>query len=155
MADDGSIQSAGAAGIWPLVKFQFGVTVGGVVYHFSEVTGLSAETQIIEYRAGTNALYSVVKMPGIAKYPNVVFKKGMFRDDTAAWDLYHSIRMNTFKREIVVINLLDEAGAPVMTWTLNNCFPVKMTFTDMKADANESAIETLEMAYEQIIQTKE
>jgi phage tail-like protein len=52
----------------------------------------------------------------------------------------------------VLISLLDEDGNPIMTWTLNEAFPVKMTISDMKADANESAIETLEMAYESMAQ---
>jgi phage tail-like protein len=91
-------------------------------------------------------------MPGIKKFTNVVFKKGNFKNDNDLWDYYSLIQMNTFKRSVVLISLLDEDGNPIMTWTLNEAFPVKMTITDMKADANESAIETLEMAYESMAQ---
>jgi hypothetical protein len=31
---------------------------------------------------------------------------------------------------------------------LNNAFPTKITLPDMKSDANEAAIESLEIAYE-------
>jgi phage tail-like protein len=44
--------------------------------------------------------------------------------------------------------LLDEANAPAMTWNLTNAFPVKMTVSDMKSDANEAAVETMELAHE-------
>jgi phage tail-like protein len=48
----------------------------------------------------------------------------------------------------VIINLLNEKASPMMTWTLTNAFPVKMQATDLKSDASEVAIETLELAYE-------
>lgn len=149
MAELGDNQSENT---WPLVKFQFQVKIDDKELLFSEVTGLSSETQVIEYRAGHNTLYSVVKMPGIKKFTNVVFKKGNFKNDNDLWDYYSLIQMNTFKRSVVLISLLDEDGNPIMTWTLNEAFPIKMTISDMKADANESAIETLEMAYESMAQ---
>ncbi|MFN0036081.1 MAG: phage tail protein, partial [Saprospiraceae bacterium] len=36
----------------------------------------------------------------------------------------------------------------VVTWTLLNAFPIKVQFNDMKADGNEVAVETLELAHE-------
>ena len=51
--------------------------------------------------------------------------------------------MNTIKRRTVVINLLDETGAPKMTWTLNNAWPTKITGTDLKSDGNEVAVEAV------------
>jgi phage tail-like protein len=151
MAELGDNQSKNT---WPLVKFQFLVKIEGLGdTFFQEVSGLTAETQVIEYRAGNNTLYSTVKMPGIKKYTNVVFKKGNFQGDNQLWDYYSSIQMNTIKRVKVEIALLDEDGKPAVQWVLNEAFPVKMTISDMKADANESAIETLEMAYESMTQT--
>jgi len=35
-----------------------------------------------------------------------------------------------------------------MSWTLANAYPTKITATDMKADANEVAIETMELTHE-------
>jgi phage tail-like protein len=58
------------------------------------------------------------------------------------------MKMNTIERKTVVISLLDESNAPAMTWNLTNAFPVKMTVSDMKADANEAAVETMELAHE-------
>ncbi len=64
MADNGAARSAAT---WPLVKFQFSVKIGSDELFFQEVTGLSSETQVIEYRAGNSQAYSTVKMPGIKK----------------------------------------------------------------------------------------
>jgi phage tail-like protein len=133
---------------WPTVKFAFRVNIGGIEIMFQEVTGLSAETQVIEYRAGNSAAFSAVKMPGIQKYSNVTLKKGMFKNDKALMDMFNLVKMNTFERKTVTISLLDEAGAVAMGWTLTNAFPTKMTVTDMKSDANEAAVETMELAHE-------
>ena len=133
---------------WPLVKFAFNVRIGNTDILFQEVTGLNAETQVIEYRAGNSKVSSTVKMPGIKKYSNVTMKKGIFKDDKALWDMFNQVKMNTFQRKTVIISLLDESGAVAMSWTLTNAFPVKMTVTDMKSDGNEAAVESIEFAHE-------
>ncbi|HCL05951.1 phage tail protein [Sediminibacterium goheungense] len=145
MADNGAAQSAAT---WPLVKFQFSVKIGSDELFFQEVTGLSSETQVIEYRAGNSQAYSTVKMPGIKKFGNITLKKGIFKDDKKMWTMYNAIKMNTIERVTVVISLLDEANAVAMSWNLTNAFPCKMTVTDMKSDANEAAVETMELAHE-------
>lgn len=145
MAENGASQSANT---WPLVKFQFSVKIGSDELFFQEVTGLSSETQVIEYRAGNSQAYSTVKMPGIKKFGNITLKKGQFKDDKKMWIMYNAIKMNTIERVTVVISLLDEANAVAMSWNLTNAFPCKMTVTDMKSDANEAAVETMELAHE-------
>ncbi len=153
--DNGATQSAT---VWPLVRFSFKVMWNTDEIVFQEVTGLTAETQVIEYRGGSNPIYSTVKMPGIPKYNNVTFKKGTFKGDTKLWTMYAStsqgIKMNTIARATVVVSLLDETGAIVMSWTLKNAFPVKVQVTDMKSDANEAAIETMEVAHEGLVITE-
>lgn len=56
--------------------------------------------------------------------------------------------MNTIKRVPVIISLLDETGKPTMVWTLANAWPTKITGTDLKAEGNEVAVETIEIAHE-------
>ncbi|KUJ59473.1 phage tail protein [Flavobacteriaceae bacterium CRH] len=147
MADDGSTQSAAT---WPLVKFSFQVKWDDAELIFQEVTGLSSETQVIEYRGGSSKVYSTVKMPGIQKFGNVTLKKGMFLGDKALWDKYNIITMNTYKRSTITISLLDEKNEVAMSWTLANAFPVKITVTDMKSDGNEVAVESIELAHEKL-----
>jgi phage tail-like protein len=120
---------------------------------FQEVTGLSSETQVIEYRGGSSPVYSTVKMPGIQKFSNITLKKGIFKGDKALWEKYGGIKMNIYKRSTIVISLLDEAQGIAMSWTLKNAFPSKITVTDMKSDANEVAVETMELAHEGLTQS--
>jgi phage tail-like protein len=145
MAETGKEQSKTT---WPLVKFQFSVKIGDKEAFFQEVTGLSAEIQQIEYRQGNSKEFSTVKMPGIKKFGNITLKKGIFKDDKGFWDLYKQVTMNTFERKSIAISLLDEKNEVAMSWTLANAFPVKITVTDMKSDANEPAVESMELAHE-------
>ncbi len=133
---------------WPLTRFSFLVKIGNTEISFQEVTGLNAETQVVEYRGGSNPGISTIKMPGIQKYGNVTLKKGLFKDDKALWDMYNEVVMNTFQRRAVSIFLLDENNAVTMQWNLINAFLAKMTVTDMKPGANEAAVETMELAHE-------
>lgn len=115
---------------------------------FQEVSGLDTETQVIEYRKSSSPAYSTIKMPGIKKFGNVTLKRGVFVKDNAFWAWYSQITMNTIARTTVVIQLLDEKGAPTMTWTLANAWPTKVSSPTLKSDGNEVAIQTIELAHE-------
>lgn len=145
MTDDGSTQSAAT---FASVKFAFQVKWNDAEFVFQEVTGLTAEANVIEYRGGSSKTNSTVKMPGVLKYGNVTLKKGMFKDDKAMWEKFKALNMNTYERASILISLLDEEGNVVMSWTLLNAFAVKLTVTDMKSDANEVALESIELAHE-------
>jgi phage tail-like protein len=56
--------------------------------------------------------------------------------------------MNTIERWAVIIKLLDQNGDAVVTWTLNNAWPTKISATDLKSDGNEVAIDSIEIAHE-------
>lgn len=135
---------------WPTPKFRFSVDWGTKQTNlsFQEVSGLDAETQIIEYRGSNSPHFSTVKMPGIAKYGNVTMKRGIFANDPVFWSWYNQIKMNTIERLTVVIKLLDEKDEVVMTWTLNNAWPTKISSTDLKSDGNEVAVDSIEIAHE-------
>lgn len=151
MADDGS----NPENTWPMPKFRFEVDLGdelqGVA--FQEVSGMDVENQIIEYRKSNSPLFSTEKMPGIVKYGNITMKRGVFVNDNTFWKWHNEISMNTIKRRTVLIKLLDESGAVTMQWQLNNAWPTKITSTDLKADGNEVAVDTLEIAHEQLVIT--
>jgi len=147
--DDGSKEGA----TWPMPKFRFEVDLGtelkGVA--FQEVSGMDVENQIIEYRNSNSPLFSTEKMPGITKYGNITMKRGVFVNDNTFWNWHQQIVMNTIKRSTVLIKLLDENGKVTMQWTLNNAWPTKITSTDLKSDGNEVAVDTIEIAHEQLI----
>ena len=135
---------------YPLPVFHFSVDWGGTQLTFSEVTGLNIEVQPIEYRDGLNPEYSATKMPGMKKYGNLTLKRGVFAKDNEYYEWLKTIELNKPERRDVIISLLNESHEPVMTWKVVNAWPTKLTSPDLKASANEAAIETLEIAHEGI-----
>ena len=146
MANDGSAQGTP----WPMPKFQFVVNWGDIQTNiaFQEVSGLDTESQIIEYRGSNSKEYSNVKMPGLKKYSNVTMKRGIFANEPLFWTWYDQIEMNVVKRQTVTVQLLDQKNEVVVTWTLTNAWPTKITVTDLKSDSNEVAVDTIEIAHE-------
>ncbi|MEC5143302.1 phage tail protein [Chitinophaga sp. 212800010-3] len=145
-----------AKGTYPLPKFHFLVEWGkDVRLGFTEVSGLDFETEVIEYREGNSKKYNKSKQPGLTKYANITLKRGTFEGD---YDYYKAWRETYFFQEgnkagskyrrDVTIKLLNENHDPVITWKVLNAWPIKVTSTDLKADANEVAIETMELAHE-------
>ncbi|MBD5780638.1 phage tail protein [Pelagicoccus sp. NFK12] len=136
---------------YPLTKFHFVVAWGGSRIGFTEVSGLEAETELIEYREGSSAEYSKIKMPGMQKYANITLKRGTFLGDNDFFEWWKTTRiLGKPERRDLIISLLNEEHAPVMNWKVKNAFPTKVQATDLKADGSEVAIETLELAHEGI-----
>ncbi|HAQ18753.1 MAG TPA: phage tail protein [Prolixibacteraceae bacterium] len=134
---------------WPLPKFYFMVDWGSKTnIPFQEVSGLDIEVEPLTYRHGNNKVFSEISMPGMVKNSKVIMKKGVFAKDNSFADWYTTIKMNTIERQNVVIKLLDELGKPTMTWTLLNAWPTKISSTDLKSNANEVAIESIEIMHE-------
>jgi phage tail-like protein len=115
---------------------------------FQEVSGLDVQSEEIKYRHGDSKNFSAIKMPGLKKVGNVTMKKGIFKADNKFWLWFNEIKMNTIKRVPITISLLDEAGAPTMVWTLANAWPTKITGTNLKAEGNEVAVESIEIVHE-------
>jgi len=137
---------------YPLPGFHFIVDWGGTRIGFTEVSGLAVETEVIEYREGSSTSYNKRKLPGLTKYPNITLKRGVFLGDFEMYDwwkntVFFQEGAGKFRRDIS-IRLLDEEHQPVISWLLQKAWPCKVEFADLKADANEILIETMELVHE-------
>ena len=144
-----------AQGDYPLPKFHFQVEWGGTVLGFTEVSGLDVETEPIEYRHGASPVYHKTKQPGLTKYSNITLKRGTFQSDnefflwwkeTAFFQEGNSTQ-SKYRRDIT-ISLLNEEHSPIIVWKVINAWPIKVQSTDLKADGNEVAIESIELVHE-------
>lgn len=133
---------------YPLPGFHFSVDLGGQIMNCSEVSGLEAELDVIEYRNGNSPTFSTQKMSGLRKGGDVTIKKGVFADDLDYYTWFNSVSMNTPERKDVTISLLDEEHAPVMTWKLIMAWPSKISSPDMKSDSSEVALEEIVIVHE-------
>ncbi|WP_276363709.1 phage tail protein [Daejeonella sp. H1SJ63] len=133
---------------YPLPKFHFLVQWGGKRIGFSEVTGLDIQIEPIEYREGSSPQYSKIKMPGMQKSSNITLKRGTVAGDKEFYTWIKTVNLNTIERRDLTISLLNENHEPVISWKVMNAFPIKVQASDLKADGNEVAIETIELAHE-------
>jgi phage tail-like protein len=133
---------------YPLPKFHFRVEWGGSKIGFTEVTGLDFQVEPIEYREGSSPEYHKIKMPGMHKFSNITLKRGTFTGDIEFYKWMKTISLTQVERRDITISLLNEAHEPVVTWGIKNAFPIKVQASDFKADGNEVAVETLELAHE-------
>ena len=134
---------------YPLPKIHFQVKwEPGERIGFTEVTGLDMQVEVIEYREGSSPSYSKIKMPGMQKFSNITLKRGTMAGDTDFYKWINTINLSLVQRRDIEISLLNEQHDPVFTWLVRNAFPVKLQASDLKADGNEVAIETLEIAHE-------
>lgn len=134
---------------YPLPRFHYQVDWGGIKISFTEVTGMDQQVEVIEYRHSDSKDFSKIKMPGMRKYSNITLKRGKFEGDFDYNNWMDEISNNrSGARRDVVVRLMNEMHEPVAVWKAVNCFPVKIAAPDLKSDANEIAIETLEIAHE-------
>ncbi|MDX1909702.1 MAG: phage tail protein [Bacteroidia bacterium] len=133
---------------YPLSKFHFQVEWGGTSIGFTEVSGLTLETEMIEYRHGASPEYHKTRMPGMHKLSNITLKRGTFKGDNEFYNWLNTVSLNEIERRDITISLLNEKHEPVVVWKVKSAWPVKVQATDMKSDANEVAIETLELVHE-------
>jgi phage tail-like protein len=138
----------------PYAGFNFVLEIDNIlVAGFSECTGLQMEIKTFEYKQGGQN-NTTLKFPEHASYGNVTLKRGVtsfnqmidWQIDVAEGRFASSPREDTH----FAIILMDEEGVSVKRWNLIRAFPVKWTGPDLKANASEIAIESLEIAHEGI-----
>lgn len=134
---------------YPLPRMQYQVDWGGAKLTFTEVTGMDQQVEVIEYRHSDSKDFSKIKMPGMRKFSNITLKRGKFEGDFDYNNWMDAISNDRVGgRRDVVIRLMNERHEPVAVWKATRCFPVKITAPDLKSDANEVAIESIEIAHE-------
>ena len=136
--------------LYPVPRFHFKVKWGENEMAFSEVTGLNVETDPIEYRHGNSKSFHKIKMPGMQKFGNVSFKRGTFKGKNDFYEWWNTVKLNTIERRDITITLQDENDAPVVVWKVLRAWPIKVQSPDLKSDANEVAIESIDVVHEGI-----
>jgi phage tail-like protein len=131
----------------PLASFNFIVTVENMRAGFSEVGGLSTETDIIEYREGPDDI-TVRKIPGKRKYTNISLKRGYTPDGKDLWAWRKTVMDGKTQRKGGTITLLDESRKPALTWEFSEGWPSKWAGPAMNAKNNDIAIEEFEICVE-------
>lgn len=131
----------------PYGRFNFLLEIDGAVKAgFSEVSGLTTETAVIEYREGSDRT-PPRKLPGLTKYSNLVLKRGLTKD-RSLWDWRKTVIDGPVRRANISIVLLDDSRQEVVRWNFREGWPCKWEGPTLNAKTSEVAIETLEITHE-------
>ncbi|MEZ4453509.1 MAG: phage tail protein [Nannocystaceae bacterium] len=126
---------------YPMVAYNFRVTVGAVTASFSEVSGLSREHETVTYRHGLSFREGeVITKFHLAKYAPITLRRGVFR---GAAPLYAWLE-GAGERPLT-ITLCDERGEGVIEWRVARALARKLEAPTFDASAGEVAVEALEV----------
>ena len=130
---------------WYSVEFQ-----GEIKGAFRECSGLGSQNEVVDYKAsGPKGEYVMKKVPGRMTWNPITLKRGI----TDAMDLWKW-------RKVVEDGKIDDArkngsivmynqqGQEVARWNFMNAWPSKITGPSPNANANEIAIEEMEVVHE-------
>jgi len=134
----------------PYAQFNFLIEIDGVVKGgFSECSGLTSDTNVIDYREGNEKQLTARRLPGLMKYNNIVLKRG-YTADTSLWTWRQKVVDGSPQRTHGSIILLDETRKPALTWNFREGWPSKLEGPALNGKTSEVAIETLEICHEGI-----
>jgi len=133
----------------PYSGFNFLIEIDGfTVAGFFECGGLSTEIDIIEYRNGDEEI-TVRKLPGLRKYTIITLKRG-FTASADLWEWRKKVIDGHTERQSGAIVMQDEAREEVLRWNFREGWPCKWEGPALNAKNNEVAIESMEIAMEDI-----
>jgi phage tail-like protein len=133
----------------PYGNFNFLVEIDGIVRAaFQEASGLDSSVEVIEHREGGDNI-TTRKIPGQVKFTNLTLKWGSTDDkDLYDWHRQWVTGDPGAKRKNGSVVLLDRQGQEKVRWNFFNGWPAKWTGPSFSAEANDIAIETMEIAHE-------
>jgi phage tail-like protein len=114
---------------------------------FSEVGGLTADGDSVDYREGTDMQSNVRKLTGLRKFANLTLKRG-YTQDKELWKWYANIMNGVEDRRNVTIVLKNERREEVLRWHVEGAWINKIEGPALKASGNDVAMESLEIVHE-------
>ena len=134
----------------PYGAFNFLVEIDGQEFGgFSDVSGLSSDITVAEYRNGNDRVNHVRKVPGMHKVSDVTLKRGIVNStDLWAW-VKQTRTASVDAQRAVTVTLLDEARNAVQRWLLRGVIPMKYSGPSLAAKGGgDVAMEELVLSAE-------
>jgi phage tail-like protein len=116
---------------------------------FTGCSGLSLEFDTVSFKEGNGSMIIERKRPGKPKYSEVVLKRG-FTADKALYDWFDDVvaakDKTPYKTGSVV--LYDRTQKEVARFSLEQCWPSKLSVSDLSAKSDDVMIEELTIQHE-------
>src|SRR3954470_12786669 len=109
----------------PYLAFRFLVELDGLaVAGFSEVSGLTAELETVDYReGGVNAFLH--RLPGPVRHPvNLTLRRGV-TDTAELWEWWQEAAAGRIRRRNASVLLLRRDRIPMRRWDVVGAYPVR------------------------------
>lgn len=133
----------------PYRGFNFLVEIDGITRAgFQECSGLDSSTDTVDYREGADPNHKR-KLAGLNTFSNITLKWGI-TDSDELWQWRQSAVNGAPERKNGSIVLLDSSGNEKVRWNFHNAWPTKWTGPTFNATDNNVAVETLELAHEEL-----
>lgn len=130
----------------PYLAFNFFVEIDGIVVAgFTDVSGLSIETQIERKNFGgeNHREYAFINQ---TKYTDITLKHGVTSDEYL-WNWYQQVINGNIERHNGSVCLLDHAGNPKIWWDFLEAFPCKWEGPVFSSTGNAVAAETIVLTH--------
>ena len=115
---------------YPFTVYNFKVMVANQeIGGFSECSGLTMDTDVIEYRTGIDKFLSVRKLPGMRKFTNIVLKRGFTKSDYLwLWrkDVLEPKKGTKYRRDGQIVLLGEDGVEEVLRWQFFDAFPASI-----------------------------
>ena len=141
---EGAVPDDGVASVTLFLEID-----GEIITLLREVSGISAETQVIESKQGTDKKAVNVKLAGSTKYSNVVLKRGL-NDDMALSDWFAKTASGSPEKKTVSIVIQDFAANKIAHYNFANAWPCKYEVSPFDAASDKPLIETVEICHERM-----
>ena len=134
----------------PFRGYNFRVEFDGITKAaFREFSGLTFETDPVEYREGDERRLHVRKLVGLRKVTNLQAKRWITTDmQLSRW--YSEILNGGARLRDGAVILTDELQKDRMRWSFRNAFITKWEGPSFNATSNDVAIEMIEIAVDRV-----
>lgn len=133
-----------------LRDYNFTVAIDGMdQLHFTEVSGLSAEVGVVEFRSGADADTVGRVVPGRVKYGPVTLKRGVARD-LQLWEWLANIDGGEADARQVTISIVDANHETAVAFVLHGAWPSRLELGKLEGKGNSVAIERMDLSYERL-----
>lgn len=128
----------------------FSLEVDGVqIAYFTACSGIGLEYDVVNFKQGNGEKIVQTKRPGKPKYNEVVLKRG-FTSNKALYDWFDEVVKAggkvPYKTGSIVI--YDREASPVARFNLLECWPSKLSVSDLQSGSDEVMIEEVTMQHE-------
>jgi phage tail-like protein len=132
-------------------NYNYAVELDGITMaQFKEVSGLTAEVQVIEHKENKpGGIPVITKLPGWNTWGNITLKRGI-TSDTGWWKWIKEVqegKIDAARRNASVV-LYDYERGEKCRWNISNAWPSKVSVSSLQAGGNEIAMEECTLVHE-------